>query len=144
MKKTYYPGGVGGLKFCKLKLKQAWEKEGLIWIPNHDVDVSIRLLIIGHHGIAGHRVSKALSSMLGRKSGYISFKSIAANFVRTVFSVHKPRGGIIPRPWSTVLGHPKRNERLHWDYCFVGPSYNGEQGARIERCFNLILFLAYL
>lgn len=64
----------------------------------------------------------------------ISFKPSAINSMQTILSVNKSREKkIIPRPWSTIRAHPKRNHILIWNYCVVGTSYNGEQWVLVLR-----------
>ena len=63
-------------------------------------------MIIGHHGIAGHRGLKALSSMLRRKFWIHQLQTRCDEFCANCLIFLQTKGGT-PRPWSTVSEHPK-------------------------------------
>jgi hypothetical protein len=126
MQALYNRTGVPDLILCAIT--GLWMLGGLVWIPSQDVEMTTRIMIVGHYGIAGHRGSKALSALLKEKFWIHKLQEKCDEFCASCLICLQTKGGtIIQRPWAGERGHPKRNEYLHWDYVFIGDSNIGHK-----------------
>ena len=113
----------------------------VVWIPEDDDTLKLRVLIEAHTGIGGHR---AWGSMLATIRAYFYWNNMendVETFVRSCFHcLCTTTGDIVPRPLGEALHASKPNELIHFDYCYIMP---GEDGF----CYVLIIkddFSGYL
>ncbi|OWZ02461.1 hypothetical protein PHMEG_00025967, partial [Phytophthora megakarya] len=92
----------------------AWcDEAGRIWLPDSASDLQLRICIIGHFGVAGHR------------SMEVTLATIREHFVWSTLE-KDCCGWPTPRPWGEGIHSEKTNEVLHWDYLFMGKPASGE------------------
>ncbi|KAG3206635.1 hypothetical protein PC128_g578 [Phytophthora cactorum] len=97
------------------------------WIPDDAVELQVRICIVGHFGVAGHR---GVATTLEKIANEVFWKNIEKDiefFVRRCLHCASTLGG---PPQPRLLGeamHAERpNELIHWDYLYMGDSTSGE------------------
>ncbi|OWY94851.1 hypothetical protein PHMEG_00035302 [Phytophthora megakarya] len=108
----------------KLTGDSLWrDDEQRIWIPDDAAELQMRVSVVGHFGIAGHRgVATTVEKICGQSVWKGMNKDIEL-FVNPCLHCASSVGG---PPQPRLLGeamHAERpNELIHWDYLFMGDS----------------------
>ncbi|KAG3194621.1 hypothetical protein PC128_g9193 [Phytophthora cactorum] len=101
--------------------------KGRVWIPDDAVELQVRICVVGHFGVAGHR---GVATTLEKIANEFFWKNIEKDievFVRRCLHCASTLGG---PPQPHLLGeamHAERpNELIHWDFLYMGDSTSGE------------------
>ncbi|KAE9037711.1 hypothetical protein PR002_g6407 [Phytophthora rubi] len=98
--------------------------DGKIWIPSTSHSLLLRLFIVAHCGVQGHRCEHVMAEQLSARFFIKNLAAKVAKFVRECLLCRHVKGGkIIQRAWTTDREVSMRNERLHMDYLFLGDTY---------------------
>lgn len=99
----------------------------LVWIPECDVELKFKLLIVSHCGSMGHRGKDSTESVLREDFTWNHLSSDVASFVQGCLHCIMTRTGeVVPRPLGHALHGDRPNEVLHMDYLYMGAS-TGQQ-----------------
>jgi Integrase zinc binding domain len=94
-----------------------------VWIPSDADDLQLRICIVAHMGIWGHRGRKTTTD---RIKGIFDWDTLAEDvktFCNTCLHCLSTIGGDRePRPLGDALHAGKPNELLHMDFLYMGPS----------------------
>lgn len=94
---------------------------GKVWIPDPDTLLQIKILVIAHCGIGGHRGHETTLSTIREKFIWTDMASDCKEFVKHCLHCIIAKGGLkIPRPLSTTLHASVPNEVIHFDYLYMG------------------------
>ena len=106
-------------------------ENGRIWVPNEDLRV--RLCVIAHAGLAGHRGIKQTSEILAKHFYWTRLTKDVERFCRQCLHCRTDGPDIIPRPLGSALHGTKPNQILHYDFMHIGGSeqYTGNQVAYV-------------
>ena len=92
----------------------------LIWIPNGDRNLQIRLLIISHCGSAGHRAYDATCNVLKQVVWWSTMDEDLRNFMNDCLHCLKTCGPHkVPRPYGEAIHSDHPNEVLHMDWLYI-------------------------
>ncbi|KAJ8558674.1 hypothetical protein ON010_g8774 [Phytophthora cinnamomi] len=101
--------------------------QGRIWVPDEAADLQVRIGVVGHFGIAGHRALAPTLAKIGEKFTWKGMKSDIEYFVRRCLHCTSTLGG---PPQPRVLGEAMHaespNELIHWDHLFMEESTTEE------------------
>lgn len=105
-----------------------------IWIPQQDVELQMKLLVISHCGYNGHRGTESTLSILSEKYWWDTMQNDCKVFVMScIHCIMSTTGHRIPRP----LGHneiaSRPNHVLHFDYLYMGRGIAGNRYVLILR-----------
>jgi hypothetical protein len=92
-------------------------KEGRIWVPTHSLQ--IRIMIIAHCSLAGHRGIETTIKNIEKRFWWDSMKSDVQNFVSNCLHCSVNRAQVIPRPFAEQIHASERNEIIHYDYLYI-------------------------
>ncbi|ETO66354.1 hypothetical protein F444_16481 [Phytophthora nicotianae P1976] len=94
-----------------------------IWIPEKMSELQLRICVVGHFGVAGHRASDVTFSANSAKFYWKSLKEDVVFFVRRCLHCASSTGGPpLSRPLGEAVHADKPNEVIHWDYLYMGKS----------------------
>ncbi|KAF1322126.1 hypothetical protein FI667_g11572, partial [Globisporangium splendens] len=103
-----------------------WRVNGRVWIPEEAHDLLERLLVISHCGARGHRGMDVMQNQLKAVFEVVRLAKLVRRFCNEcLLCLHVKGGRIIPRPWSETFHAHERNEALHWDFLYLGESFEG-------------------
>ncbi|KAF1330768.1 hypothetical protein FI667_g4937, partial [Globisporangium splendens] len=103
-----------------------WRVNDRVWIPEEAHDLLERLLVISHCGSRGHRGMDVMQNQLKAVFEVVRLKELVRRFCNEcLLCLHVKGGRIIPRPWSETFHAHERNEALHWDFLYLGESFEG-------------------
>ena len=95
----------------------------VLWIPDSDKPLQLRLMICAHMRDAGHR---GVAATLVRLQEYCVWSGMEADvreFVRQCLHCADTRSGdVVPRPLGETVHGTAPNEVVHFDYLYVGES----------------------
>lgn len=98
-----------------------WKKGSCIWIPAKDLELQMKVLVVSHCSLGGHRGQDATESIIRENFVWRDMKGDIAEFVKTCIHCIVTRAGeVIPRPLGTQLHGQRPNEVVHVDYLFMG------------------------
>ena len=104
------------------------DSQSRIWVPDDASDLQLRLCIIAHTGLAGHRGRDATERALMSKFIWSTLSDDVRLFVRSCIHCLSTLGGEkIPRPFGPAVHGTKPNDLLQFDYIELGPSNNGDK-----------------
>ena len=113
-----------GVKYnCQRKtytIKRFRSSEERIWIPDKNVDLQLRILVIAHTAGGGHR---GIETTLRNVKKYFQWKQMAQDvktFCRTCLHCTVNQNEVIPRPLAETLHATKPNQVLHYDFLYIG------------------------
>lgn len=99
-----------------------------IVIPKEATDLIVTILIAGHFTLAGHRGLDSTLSIISRHFTWLSMKLDVQTFVSKCLHCLRTKGGrMIPRPFGSTYRSTRSNEHLHFDFLWMGPSYDGNE-----------------
>ena len=114
--------------------ESVWKKGEAMWIPGKDVELQLKILVISHCGLVGHRGAVATASIVAETFWWETMKDDVAQFVKDCLHCITTRtGSVIPRPFGTALHADRPNEVLHMDYLYMGPGFDGKKYILILR-----------
>jgi hypothetical protein len=97
--------------------------DGQVWIPSHADDLHLRICIVAHTGLGGHRGTQTTLETISSKFYWETLADDVRSFCRTCLHCVSTLGGeSAPRPWGEALHADKPNELLHMDYLYMGLS----------------------
>lgn len=103
-------------------------RRGKIWIPENDNELLVRFFVVAHGGCNGHF---GIGSSVRRLSKHVSSCDLderLAAFCRSCLLCLQCKGSkVIPRPWGRTVQANRPNQVLHFDYLYIGPSFNGAE-----------------
>lgn len=100
-----------------------WKRGNRIWVPAHDAELQLKVLVISHAGVAGHRGQDATLSILRESFWWPKMESSVNELVQGCLHCIATRtGGMIRRPLGSALHGSRPNEVIHMDYLYMGPS----------------------
>ena len=93
---------------------------GLVWVPKHAQLLQIRITIVGHCGIGGHRGAGTTYEAIKEVFFWQNMRSDISVFCNTCLHCQLTLGGLrVPRPLGHALHATKPNELLHFDFLFM-------------------------
>ena len=99
---------------------------GKLWIPKQANELQLRIIVVAHTGLAGHRGYDATLSIIKEKFTWGSLSHDSKVFVRAcIHCIGSRSGDRIPRPFLNTLHASKPNELTHFDYVYLGPTPAG-------------------
>ncbi|KAE9348445.1 hypothetical protein PR003_g6408 [Phytophthora rubi] len=102
------------------------DADGRIWLPAEATDLQLRICIVGHFGVAGHRSAAVTLRAIAAKFIWPGLAADVKQFVARCLHCASASGGApVPRPLG-ALHSDTPNELLHWDFLHMGPAATGE------------------
>lgn len=93
---------------------------GPVWVPEGATQLQLRLCIIAHAGLAGHRGVKATTTAIESEFHWPTLRSDVKEFVRQCLHCLATTGGnTIPRPYGEAIHAELPNEAMHMDWLFL-------------------------
>ena len=115
-----------GLKFDAVD--RLWKMNDHVWIPSADKDLQLKLMVVSHCGIMGHRGADATRSVLRETFLWNELDKDVEVFVGQCFHCILTRSGeLIPRPLATALHGERPNEVLRMEFLYMGPGIDGKK-----------------
>ena len=102
----------------------------VLWIPDSDKQLQVRLMICSHMRDARHR---GVAATLVRLQEVCVWSGIHCADTRS--------GDVVPRPFGETVHGTAPNEVVHFDYMYVGES--GPQASRFVRGWWFSVHLGY-
>jgi RNase H-like domain found in reverse transcriptase/Reverse transcriptase (RNA-dependent DNA polymerase)/Integrase zinc binding domain len=100
--------------------------DGRVWIPNDATDVQLRICIVAHAGLGGHRGTRPTTEAIAAVFYWDTLQEDVKQFCNTCLHCQCTLGGERqPRPWGEALHAEKPNEILHMDFLYMGNSELG-------------------
>ena len=111
-----------------------WKKRGLIWVPEDDPEMQLKVMVVSHCGLCGHRGQESSESIVRENFYWRTLKDDMATFVRKCLHCLLTRSGeMVPRPLGQALHASRVNEVIHMDYLYMGTSTGKEKYLLIIR-----------
>jgi RNase H-like domain found in reverse transcriptase/Integrase core domain/Reverse transcriptase (RNA-dependent DNA polymerase)/Chromo (CHRromatin Organisation MOdifier) domain len=99
-----------------------FKAHGAAWVPNSDLALQLRLIVIAHTGRGGHRARATAENILPYFS-WDSLRSDVSLFVKGCLHCLSTTGGSRePRPLGEAIHATRPNEVIHFDFLYLGPS----------------------
>ena len=96
------------------------DKNNIIWIPDCDAELKLRILIAGHTGMSGHRGIQTTANNVKEHFYWTKMDTDIDSFVRSCLHCLLTRSGeLVTRPLGHALHAAKPNEIIHFDYCYI-------------------------
>jgi hypothetical protein len=117
------------LKWAKHESQDIIQMHDKIWIPETDEDLFLRICVIAHGGLAGHRGVASTTRIVSKYCATIGLRSKINKFIKSCLLCLQSKGGkTIPRPLGRSIQAESPNEVLHFDHVHLGEAYNGWTG----------------
>ncbi|OWZ15751.1 LOW QUALITY PROTEIN: hypothetical protein PHMEG_00010553 [Phytophthora megakarya] len=110
---------------ASLRDDDLWQVDGRIWVLREATTLTQRLMIVAHCGQNGHCGMHVMFSIGGLSELVRDFCS------RCLLCLHVEGGNVIPRPYSETHYTYERNASLHWDFLFLGESFEKSRNALV-------------
>jgi Integrase zinc binding domain len=95
---------------------------GQIWIPSMASDLQLRICIVAHTGLGGHRGYVTTSNAIKYEFTWLSLELDVKPFFQTCLHCLSTIGGDrTPRPLGEALHATRPNEVIHFDFPLYGP-----------------------
>jgi transposase InsO family protein len=105
-----------------------WTVKGLVWAPSSETRLLQRLFVVAHCGLQGHRGLEPMMATIKVVFWVDQLAPLCRRFLsRCLLCKHVKGGNVIPRPWGPTYNASRRNELLHWDFLYMGPSSTGSK-----------------
>ena len=99
-----------------------------IYIPRLEYETQLKLLVVSHSGISGHRGVDSTLSILCEEYYWEKMRDDTRQFVKSCIHCLMTRSGsLVPRPLGTALHGMKPNEVVHLDFLYMGGSTSGHK-----------------
>lgn len=109
-----------GLDWCDATSQ--WTMKQRTWIPEEDLELQLKILVISHGGTIGHRGTDATQSIVKESFWWPTIDKDVKEMVRgCLHCIITRQGDVVPRPLGKALHAGKPNEVLHMDYLYMGP-----------------------
>ena len=120
---------------CKLNPEtKLWEKNGLVWTPEKDLELQLKVLVASHCGSIRHRGSEATKSVLKKNFIWDNMERDVEQLVQGCLHCIITRSGdLIPRPLSHAMHGERPNEVIHLDFLYMASSQDGKRYVLIVR-----------
>lgn len=93
----------------------------VVWIPDGDKMLQLRLLIAAHTGPGGHRGASTTERAMRDFVFWKTMRKDLSEFVSScIHCLSTSTSGTAPRPMAQTLHAVKQNKLLHFDFLFVG------------------------
>ncbi|KAH9108632.1 hypothetical protein AeMF1_016210 [Aphanomyces euteiches] len=86
-----------------------------IWMPDDALDLQVRICVIAHAGIAGHRRIEATTASVEEVFQWSTMKADVKSFVTACLHCMVIDGESVHRPWGEALLATLPNELIHFD-----------------------------
>ncbi|EGZ10632.1 hypothetical protein PHYSODRAFT_304447 [Phytophthora sojae] len=96
------------------------DARGKIWIPDDATDLQVRICVVGHFGIAGHRGMTLTLQQISERFVWADMKSDVEFFVQRCLHCASTLSG--QRQLEEALHTDHLNELIHWDFLFMEES----------------------
>ena len=97
-----------------------------LWIPENNEELLLRIFIVAHTGIAGHRGVASTTRVIQKFCSCRNLRTKILKYCKECLLCLQTKGGhTIRRPLGRTIQAQKPNEVLHMDFYFVGGAYNG-------------------
>ncbi len=108
------------------KFKQAdgiiQDDRGVVWIPDDDNLLKLRILVAGHTGMCGHRGWTASKASIEAHFTWTGLAPDVESFVKScIHCLCSEPGKVVPRPLGHTMHASERNQILHFDFCYMMP-----------------------
>jgi hypothetical protein len=91
-----------------------------VWIPAVDEYLILRLCVIGHMGIGGHRGFESTFSVISSRFVWVAMRERIRGFINQCLHCLSCKGPVrIPRPLGEAIHADRPNAVLHFDYLFI-------------------------
>ena len=102
------------------------KQETRVYIPPNDKKLIMRIMVIGHFTLAGHRGQDSTLSIISRQYIWPNMQSMIYEFCSNCLHCLRAKGGrSIPRPYGNTFRATTSNEHLHFDFLWMGKSAVG-------------------
>ncbi len=99
-----------------------------VWIPIEDVELQTRLCIIAHYERGQHRGQNSTKTKLEKYCYWPGMKHSVREIVRDCLPCRLARTqSTFKRPWGEHEPPKTRNDLIHFDFIYMGPSQVGEK-----------------
>jgi RNase H-like domain found in reverse transcriptase/Integrase zinc binding domain/Integrase core domain len=101
-------------------------RPGVVWVPATAVDLQLRLAIVAHTGMGGHRGVQATTDAIAKVFAWKTLATDIRDFCNTCLVCCATLGGNrVPRPLGEAIHATLPNEVIHFDYLYMGHASNG-------------------
>lgn len=104
-----------------------WTTKERIWIPEADLELQLKILVISHDGTIGHRGTDSTKSIVKKSFWCPTIDKDVKELVRgCLHCIITPQGDVVPRLLGKALHVPKPDEVLDVDYFYMCPKTGKE------------------
>jgi hypothetical protein len=96
-----------------------------VLVPDEASELQLRLLVVAHFSVGGHRGAKVTADIVKRKFWWSTIDEDVKLFVEKCLHCASASGEWVHRPLGETLHAEKPNELLHFDYIYMGESEDG-------------------
>ena len=98
-------------------------RNGAIFIPTDEIQLQLRIYVVGHFGIAGHRGYDTTLKNIQKYFFWETMQDDIKMFYDSCLHCSSTSSGHrIPRPYGHAMHSDKQNEILHFDFIYMGKS----------------------
>lgn len=128
---THHPRCEGALLD---KADGLWKKGNLIWIPQEDLELHLKIIVFSHCGTVGHRGMDATKSIILERFWWPTVEKDVEKLVRGCYHCITTRTGeVVPRPLGHAIHGEHANEVVHIDVLYMGQGVDGKKYVLIIR-----------
>jgi hypothetical protein len=99
--------------------------DGLVWIPSSADNFQLRIYVVAHTGLGGHRGLNPTTNRIASKFFWRTLVEDVQTFCQTCLHCVSTLGGDrVPRPLGEAMHAEKPNELLHMDFSVYGSVKN--------------------
>lgn len=101
------------------------DNKGVVWLPDDNNELKLRVIIAPHCGIGGHRASSPTQQTIASHFWWSKIETDVKSFVSSCLhcQVSAP-GSDITRLLAHALHADAPNEIIHFDFCYMTPGEN--------------------
>lgn len=102
------------------------DTQHVVYLPRTDNSIKLRVMIAGHTGISGHRGYRTTQKNIGNHFWWQGRDEDIESFTKScLHCLATESGDIVPRPLGHAMHASRRNEIIHFDYCYITPGDKG-------------------
>lgn len=106
----------------KIKNQVYRDNRGVIWIPNDDDSLKLRIIIAAHTGSCGHRAIIPTQKTIEPHFFWNKMETDIKAFINScLHCLASAPGRVVPRPLAHALHATNPNELIHFDFCYMMP-----------------------